>query len=216
MLLVPALATLSLLAVARLTYPNPDSLAARAADVRTSGLGREFWIYLAAVALVAAGFADFSLMAFHFARTHNVDPNLIPVFYAAAMGIGGFGSLVFGRAFDRFGIAVLVPLTIGSALFAPFVFLGGAGLAFVGTLLWGAGMGIHESIMAAAVAGMVPAGRIASAYGLFNLVYGLAWFAGSAAMGILYDVSISALVGFSIVAELLAVPLLLAARGPGR
>jgi hypothetical protein len=65
---------------------------------------------------------------------------------------------------------------------------------------------------------MVPAGRVASAYGLFNLSYGIAWFAGSAAMGILYDVSIPGLVAFSVAAELLALPLLWRVRGvrPGR
>jgi MFS family permease len=211
-LLIPALVTLSLLAVARVTYPNPDDLAARRADVHAQGLRPDFWLYLCAVGLVAASFADFSLMAFHFATAHTVDPSLIPIFYSAAMGVGGLGSLVFGRAFDRFGITVLVPLTVGSALFAPFAFLGDSGLAFVGTLLWGAGMGVHESIMAAAVAPMVPSARVASAYGLFNLVYGLTWFAGSAAMGLLCDFSIPALVGFSVGVELLAVPLLLAAR----
>ena len=76
-------------------------------------------------------------------------------------------------------------------------------------LLWGLGMGVHESIMAAAVAEMVPAARVASAYGLFNLLYGVAWFAGSATMGVLYDVSIPALVIFCVAVELLAIPLLL-------
>lgn len=209
LLLVPAITTLAILTVARITYPNPENLAARPADVHTGGLPRELWLYLAAIMLVAAGFADFSLMAFRFAREGTVSAELVPVFYAAAMGVSGLGSLLFGRAFDRSGIVVLVPLTIGSALFAPLVFLGNAPLAFAGTLLWGMGMGVHESIMAAAVAQMVPHARIASAYGLFNLAYGVAWFAGSAAMGILYDASIPALVVFSVIVELLAVPLLL-------
>lgn len=167
------------------------------------------WTYLIATMLVAAGFADFSLMAFHFAQAGTLAPDIVPVFYAAAMGVSGLGSLLLGRVFDRVGIVVLVPLTAVSALFAPFVFLGAPVLAFLGVLLWGLGMGVHESIMAAAVAGMVPANRVASAYGLFNLLYGVAWFAGSATMGILYDVSIPVLVGFCVVVELLAIPLLL-------
>jgi MFS-type transporter involved in bile tolerance (Atg22 family) len=63
--------------------------------------------------------------------------------------------------------------------------------------------------LAAAVAEMVPSTRVASAYGLFNLLYGVAWFAGSATMGVLYDVSIPLLVGFCVSVELLAIPLLL-------
>lgn len=68
--------------------------------------------------LVAAGFADFPLIAYHFAQASTVSGTLIPVFYAVAMGMGGIGSLVFGRLFDRVGIAVLVPLTLLSALFS--------------------------------------------------------------------------------------------------
>ena len=211
-LLIPAILTVATVVLARLIYPNPQDLAARPANVQTGGLPRAFWLYLGGAALVAAGFADFSLMAFHFERRHVVDASWIPIFYAIAMGASGIGSLVLGRLFDRVGIGVLIPLTIGAAPFAPLAFFGGPALAFGGVVLWGIGMGVHESIMAAAVAAMVPSGRIASAYGLFNLGYGFAWFAGSAAMGFLYDVSIPALVAVSIGLEIAAIPLFLRGR----
>jgi MFS family permease len=215
-LLVPAVLTILTVVIARVTYPNPQDLATRPADVQTGGLPRVFWLYLGGAALVAAGFADFSLMAFHFERKQIIDPTWIPTFYAAAMGASGLASLAFGRLFDRVGVGVLIPLTVGAALFAPLAFFGSPGPAFVGILLWGIGMGVHESIMAAAVAGMVPSGRIASAYGLFNLGYGVAWFAGSALMGFLYDVSIPALVVISIVLEVAAIPLFLLVRSAAR
>jgi MFS family permease len=211
-LLIPAILTVATVIAARLIYPNPQDLATRPADVQTGGLPHVFWLYLGGAALVAAGFADFSLMAFHFERREVVDPSLIPIFYAMAMGASGIGSLVLGRLFDRVGVGVLIPLTAGAALFAPLAFFGGPLLAFVGVVLWGIGMGVHESIMAAAVAAMVPSGRIASAYGLFNLGYGFAWFAGSALMGVLYDVSIPALVVVSIALEVAAIPLFLRVR----
>jgi MFS-type transporter involved in bile tolerance (Atg22 family) len=78
----------------------------------------------------------------------------------------------------------------------------------LGMALWGVGMGAQESIMRAAVAGMVPAARRGTAYGVFNTGYGLLWFAGSALMGMLYDVSLPALIVFSVLAQLLAVPVL--------
>ena len=52
------------------------------------------------------------------------------------------------------------------------------------------------------------AARRGTAYGVFNTGYGLLWFAGSALMGVLYDVSLPALIVFSVLAQLLAVPLL--------
>jgi predicted MFS family arabinose efflux permease len=206
-LLVPALITLSILLVARLSYPRPQEMEVTPPDIRTEGLPRVFWVYLAGAMLVAAGFADFSLIAFHFAQASTVSSTFIPVFYAVAMGVGGIGSLLFGRLFDRFGISVLIPLTIFSALFAPLVFLGGFWAALIGVVLWGLGIGVHESIIPAAVAPMVPIQRRASAYGLFTAGYGIFWFLGSSLIGILYGVSLPAVIAFSLVAELAAIPL---------
>jgi predicted MFS family arabinose efflux permease len=211
-LLIPALVTLSILAVARLTYPRPEEMEATPPDVKATGLPRVFWIYLTGAVLVATGFVDFPLIAYHFARTSIVSSALIPVFYAVAMGVGGIGSLVFGRLFDRMGISVLLPLTLISALFAPLVFLGGFWAALAGVALWGLGMGVHESIIPAAVAQMVPIQRRASAYGLFTAGYGIFWFLGSALIGILYGISLPALIAFSLVAELAALPLFLIVR----
>lgn len=211
-LAIPAAITLATLAVTRLTYPDPGGVSARKADTQTQGLPGAFWVYMAGAGLVAAGFADFSLMAFHFEKAGTVGTALVPVFYAVAMGTSGLGSLLFGRLFDQRGIVILVPLTVLTALFAPLAFLGNTAAAFAGTILWGVGLGVHESVMAAAVAQIVPQSRVASAYGLFNLGYGVAWFAGSAVIGVLYDISIPALVIFSVVAELAAIPLFLRLR----
>jgi MFS family permease len=114
----------------------------------------------------------------------------IAVFYAVAMAISGTGSLIFGRLFDRFGFNILIGLTMVSALFAPLVFLGGFWASLLGAAIWGIGMGVHESIIPAAVTPMVPMQRRASAFGMFTAGYGVSWFAGSAMIGILYDLSV--------------------------
>jgi MFS family permease len=215
-LAVPALLTLGILAAARLQYPRPEEMESEAPDVRTEGLPRTFWIYLTAAALVAAGFADFPLIAFRFQQQSVIPATVIPIFYAVAMGVSGLGSLVLGRLFDRVGLRILIPLTLVSAAFGPLVFTGGFWPALLGVALWGLGMGVHESIIPAAVALMVPRERRASAYGLFTAGYGVAWFAGSAVMGLLYDVAFPALIVFSVLAELAAIPLLLRVRNAVR
>jgi predicted MFS family arabinose efflux permease len=211
-LAVPAAITLSLLLVARLLYPRPQDLAAGPAEVTTTGLPRVFWVYLAGAALVAAGFADFPLIAFHFQHAGTVSAPLTPVFYAVAMAVSGAGSLIFGRLFDRAGIGILVPLTLVAALYAPLAFLGGFWASLVGVSLWGLGMGVHESIIPAAVAPMVSPDRRASAYGLFTGVYGSAWMLGSIVIGALFYVSLAAVAAFSVAAELAAIPLILLVR----
>jgi len=215
-LLVPALVTLAILIVARLLYPRPEDLEPKAPNVHAKGLPRIFWVYLMGAALVAAGFADFQLIAFHFQKADAVTTLWIPITYSIAMAVSGLGSLVFGRMFDRVGIGVLIPLTIVSTLFAPLVFLGGFWPVLVGSALWGLGMGVHESIMPAAVATMVPPQRRPSAYGLFTAAYGVAWFLGSAIMGVLYDRSIAGVVIFCVLLELAAIPIFVKVRSMAR
>ena len=99
-----------------------------------------------------------------------------------------------------------------SAASAPLVFLGGFWLALLGAAIWGLGMGVHESIIPAAVATMVPAQRRPSAYGIFTAGYGVAWFLGSVIIGKFYGVSLSYVIGFSVAAQVIAVPIFLAVR----
>lgn len=207
-LLLPALLALGMLVAARWLYPNPQALETAVARVQTGGLPRIFWLYLAGAALLAAGFADFPLIAFHFRQADTVSAGWIPIFYAAAMGVDALAALVFGRLYDRHGLRILLAVAFVSALFAPLVFGGGFWAALAGMALWGVSMGAQESVMRAVVAGMVAPDRRGSAYGIFNAGYGLAWFAGSAFMGILYDLSLGWLVAFSVFSQLAAIPVL--------
>lgn len=206
-LLVPALINLGFLSLARMLYPRPQDMEAEPPVLESRGLPRIYWIYLAGAALVAAGFADYPLIAYHFSRTNVVRDDWIAIFYSVAMAVSGSGSLLFGRLFDRFGFGVLIVLTLLSALFAPLVFLGGFWAALAGAAIWGLGMGVHESIIPAAVAPMVPVQRRASAFGLFTAGYGVSWFLGSAVIGALYGISVPIAVGFCVAAELAAVPI---------
>ncbi len=210
---ISALLALGTLVAARITYPTPhDFEATTGAEIESTAFPRAYWLYLAAVALVAAGFADFPLIAYHFQKTSLVSPDLIPLYYALAMGVAGLGGLVFGRLFDRVGLSVLIAASLIAALFAPLVFFGGFTFALLGMVCWGIGLGAHESVMRAAVADFVPANRRGSAYGIFNAGYGLFWFLGSALIGILYDISIPWLVIFSVAAQLASIPVFLVVR----
>jgi len=218
LLAIPAGIELSVLGAARLSYPRPAELEAGWTPATAAGgrLPARLWIYLAAAALVGAGFADFPLIAYHLERARIVSPDTVPVLYAVAMAVGGVGSLIFGRAFDRHGMGLLLPLTLLAAGYAPLVFLGGFGASLAGIVLWGIGSGVQESIIPAAVGRMVGPDRRASAFGVFTGIYGVAWFLGSVAIGLLFGVSLTAVAVFSLASELLALlPLWLTMRRAG-
>ncbi len=126
------------------------------------------------------------------------------------MGATGIGALAFGRWFDKIGFAVLLPAILIAAVTAPLVFLGTKWFAIGGAICWGLALGVETSALNAGIARLVPDRMRASAFGIFSAVFGIAWFVGSAALGALYDISLTALVGVSVAAELLAlVPLAL-------
>jgi MFS family permease len=208
LLLLPALAALGTLLVAQRLYPRPHDFDPTSLTLDPQGLPRAFWLYLAAAALVAAGYADFALIAYHFEQQAVLPTPTIPLLYALAMAIDAVAALLFGWLFDRFGLAVVGGAVVLSAGFAPLVFSGSAGLAIIGMALWGAGMGAQESVLRAAVAELVPRARRGTGYGLFNSGYGVCWFLGSAVMGVLYDRSVPLLVVFSVVTQLSALPVL--------
>ncbi len=212
-LLLPALAALATLAIARAKYPQPQELDARPApELDDARALRDLKIFLAATALIAAGFSDFALIAFHFARDQVVANDVVPALYAFASLAGGLTALVLGRLFDRQGLAVLVWVTLIPALYAPLVFLGGPWAALAGMALWGIGLGAHDSLFRAAVAQRIPRERRATAMGVFNAIYGTAWFAGSVLLGVLYDVNRLYTVIAALVLQLAACPLLWSLR----
>ncbi|HTQ51054.1 MAG TPA: MFS transporter [Candidatus Acidoferrales bacterium] len=216
LLLIPALLCLGAVAVARMRYPRPHELETRTpVKLQTKGFTKTYWLYVVAGALIAAGFADFSLIAFHFQKTGSVTQSLVPIFYSVAMVTSGLAALAFGRLLDRFGRLVLVLAFFLGACFAPCVFLGGFAPALVGMILWGIGMGAQDSLLKATLSGVIPADKRSTAFGVFDTTFGVAWFAGSAGMGWLYDKSIPALIIFSVLLQLSALPFFFFAK-PGR
>jgi MFS-type transporter involved in bile tolerance (Atg22 family) len=79
-------------------------------------------------------------------------------------------------------------------------------------VLWGLSMSAQESLLKSLVAGIVASDRRATAFGLFDAGYGVAWFAGSALMGILYGLSVDAVVMFSVATQLAYLPIFVIAN----
>lgn len=186
-LVVPAILSISVLLAARYLFPRPRDLDLAPEALEAKGLPSVFWVYMVAIAFIGAGYADYALIAFHFDQSGLVPAARIPLLYAIAMATDAVAALALGRAFDRVGLWTMVAATVASAAAAPLVFLGDLRLAAVGMALWGIGMGAQESVMRAAVAAMAPKQRRGTAFGTMNMIYGMAWFGGSALLGVLYD-----------------------------
>jgi len=207
-LAIPALLSLIVLVAARLTYPDPHQFNEQEEEHPGTISTQYFTWYLIGIALIALGFADFPLLAYHFKATNLFSDQWIPLAYALAMGVDAVAGLGLGTLFDYWKRPVLVGGILITAGFAPLAFLGGKITAIAGVILWGVGMGIVESVLRASVAQLIPSNRRGWAYGLYNGVFGFAWFVGSAAAGWLYEINIGGMVIFLLAAQLLAIPFL--------
>lgn len=177
-------------------------------------LPRVFWLYVVAAGLLALGFIDFPLLAYHFQKTAVTSEEAIPLLYALAMGLGGLTALIFGRLFDRFGIAVIVPAILISLLALPFGFLGSTTGAYLSVICWATGIGAQDALLRPGIAQVVSMNKRGSAFGALNAIYGVMWFVGSATMGLLYDHSIVALIAFGVAGQICAALFFLWLRRP--
>jgi MFS family permease len=210
-LTLPALACMGVLARARQVFPDPRRLEAHDDAGAAPALPLRVRWYLVGVALIAIGLADWPLLAFHFERTRVFTGAWVMIAYAAAMAFDGVVAVLVGPLFDRqrragkSGGRVLAGfLTVAAGYgYLAWVCHGRAAI-IAGIALWSTGRAATEAVAKSLIAVNVPAASRGRAYGIYYVVFGLAWWLGSIVLGALYDhVSVGAAAGLA-AASLLA------------
>jgi len=164
----------------------------------------------------AFGLVSFVLIGYHI-KARALAPDVwIPLFYAAAMLVDAGAALAVGRLYDREklrrrseggGLHLLVVIPLLTAPIPLLAFSGSVWLVAAAVVLFGIVMGAHETIMKAAIADITSLRKRGTGYGIFNASYGLALFAGASVAGVLYEVSLPALVAVVLAAEAAALAL---------
>ena len=222
-LAVPGAITILLLLITKYKFPNPENFEPEEKRFTPFKVKKEFIFYIAGISLFAFGFIDYSIIIMHVSKTYTnisaqltetsslVNSGTLPLLYAGAMLVDAVAALVFGLMYDKKGVKALAWSTVISAPFAILVFgTKSASALLLGIALWGVGMGAQESILKAAVTKMVPKSSRATGYGVFECSFGVFWFLGSWLLGVLYDISIPAMITVSVVSQLAAIPLYIA------
>ncbi|OHE75703.1 MAG: MFS transporter [Treponema sp. RIFOXYC1_FULL_61_9] len=204
LLFIPAALAIGVTFVARFLFPHPQKFELKTGRpaVGTKGFSRTYWIIVIASSLLAMGITDFPLIGLYLKNSGGFTEEAIPLLYAGAMAIDAAAAIVFGFLYDRFGLKALGGLFVIEIFTAPFIFLGSTGMVIAGMVLWGISIGTQESILKAAISDQVSEDRRARAFGLFNTLFGLFWFIGSALIGLLYDRwGVAPLVAFSVLSQ---------------
>lgn len=191
---LPAILVIVFLFLARWKVPDPQALEAKTSDTsQKTSLPVEFWHYAAFTFLGVAGFVSFPLLSLYWVKEGIVQATWIPTLYAVAMGVDALIALAVGKLYDRFGLNTLFAVPLLTLLVPLSGFSDSAVLIGVSILLWGSVMAIHETTMRAAVADIAQIQKRATAYGLFNTIYGAGWFVGGTLLGWLYQTALPSL-----------------------
>jgi MFS family permease len=128
------------------------------------------------------------------------------------MGVDAVVALAVGRLYDKKGpIAMIGMLVIG--IIIPFAaFSSGYTAIIISAVLWGAVMGIQETVLRAAVADYKHISRRGTAYGIFNTVYGFSWLIGSIIIGWAYSASVEILISYVVIMQLFSLPVFVWAK----
>lgn len=207
LLFIPAGIAIAITIIARFLFPHPEKfeLQSKTPVMSVKGYSRQYWIIVIAAGLLAVGITDFPLIGLHLKNTASFKEEAIPLLYAGAMAIDAAAAMFFGFLYDRIGIKALAGLFFVEIFTAPLVFLGSFWFIIAGMALWGISVGTQESILKAAIADRVREDQRARAFGLFNMVFGICWFVGSAVIGFLYDkTGALSLVIFSVIMQVMA------------
>jgi hypothetical protein len=182
---------------------------------------RTFWLYCIFTFVTTLGFLNFAIIGYHLKAHSIVTDAQIPLLYALAMAVDAVIGLIIGKWYDRLkikfdnehaGLLLLIILPIFTATLPLFTLSFHIGLIITGVVLWGIVMGTHETIMKAGIADITSIRKRGTGYGIFNMMYGVAIFIGSATAGFLYDYSINLLIILMVAVELAALPAFLVLR----
>ena len=207
-LAVPGAIALGVLAWLHRSVGDPRHPDRPAQGLSLEGLPGSFHWYAVACSLTTVGLMTFGVISFHLVQDHLLSAALVPVVYAAAMGAEAVASLGTGFAYDRVGASTLLVLPVVVACVPALVFTQQVWVVVVGVLLWGAATGVQDSTIKALVADLVPASRLATAYGAFAAYQAVAALAGGLLAGWLYDTHPSYLAEVIAAAQVAALVLL--------
>ncbi len=174
-----------------------------------------FWIYSAFTFFAAFGLINFSIVGYHLKVKQIVPDSVIPILYAVAMAVDALVAIVIGKLYDRMkrktgrksaGILVLLIVPVLTAFLPILTFSHTNMFIWIGMVLMGSVLGVHETVMRSAIADITPFRKRGIGFGLFNTIYGLALLFGSLLIGRLYDLQKTSLIAIiTVLSELFAI-----------
>ena len=208
-LTIPAVLAIAAIITAAVIYPKIESV-----ESRPTGKGvmsSQFRLFLAGASLAMLGFPYWrSIVGYHMGAVGFVPDYMVSFFYMLAMGVDAAVAVPIGLLYDRKGLGVVASAPLFAAPVTIFLFLNPSIESFaIASALWGAYMGVYETVLRASVADLIEPASRAWAYGIFSFTLGASWMVSSIVMSALYQFSPHLIIPYSVACELGSLSILL-------
>ena len=153
------------------------------------GLDPNFKRYLFVIALFTLSNSTDAFLLLR-ASDAGISPVLLPLLWMSLHISKVVSSLVAGDLSDRIGRKTLIITgwLVYALVYAGFAFVDSAWQCWALFIVYGTYFGLTEGVEKAFVADMVPAEKRGTAYGFYNLAYGITVFPASLLFGLIWDV----------------------------
>lgn len=151
-------------------------------------IGSRYWsVVLVASIFSAARFSEAFLILR--AQQAGLELYLIPLIMVAMNLVYAFSAYPAGSLSDRIDRRIVLAIGLAILIIADVIFATANSLllVFVAVMLWGLHLGLTQGLFAAMIADLAPPGLRGSAFGIFNLLTGLAILLGNLLAGLLWD-----------------------------
>lgn len=213
LLWIPYLLLMLVLIFTYFKFQQPETLEKKG-SLELINFQRIFWLYGLFIFLTTMGLINFGILGYHLKVTGIATDYQIPFFYALAMLVDAIIGIVVGKYYDHIksqykkenaSVILLLIIPILTIISICFLFIVNIFLAFLGILIWGAIVGLHETLMKAVVTDLSSTKNRGTLFGMFHIVYGIAIFLGSTIVGYLYELSLLWLVIVLVGIEILSI-----------
>lgn len=173
-------------------------------QLKEKNLNKNFIFYILFVFFSIAGLINFPIISYHFTVKKIIHFSVIPVFYLIAMGIDGIIALFIGNLYDKIKLKTLILIPFLTMILPFWAFSSDIFFSIIGVIIFGIIIGCHETILRASIADMIISSNRGFAYGLFNSIYGIAFFIGSWFIGFLYEKNLKSIWIYVILMEIVS------------
>ncbi len=184
---VPVVIGLLIIAFFVTEKPHPEEHLAVPVSLSLKGFDSNFRRYLVVIALFTLSNSTDAFLLLR-ASDAGISPVVLPLLWMTLHISKVVSSLIAGDLSDRVGRKTLIVTgwLVYALVYAGFAFVDSAWQCWLLFIIYGTYFGLTEGVEKAFVADMVPAGKRGTAYGFYNLAFGITVFPASLLFGLIW------------------------------